>query len=200
MSRLIIPVILIGIALAGFFMFTKPFLGEITLIKEEISTYDAALDNAKALENKRDELVNKSNAILPEDLEKVKVLMPENVDNIRLILEIEKIAQPFGMTLKDVKYDTFKKDDPATKGTVQSAGATPLASNAGYGTWHLEFSTSANYNTFLNFLKDLEKNLRIVDVASIGFSSNSTSSAGASPSLSDSYNYNFKINTYWLLN
>ena len=55
---------------------------------------------------------------------------------------------------------------------------------------------------FLSFLKDLESNLRIVDMSSIQFSSDSNTGLNLSSSSSstEAYKYNFKIKTYWLKN
>jgi hypothetical protein len=51
-------------------------------------------------------------------------------------------------------------------------------------------------------LKDLENNLRIVDISNITFSSD-TSGGGVAvgkPKSKDSYTYGFTIKTYWLKN
>lgn len=193
MSRLIVPIILIGIAIAGFFTFTNPIYQSISTLKETTASYNEALTNSKTLETEKEKLSNKYNSIAISDLDKIQKFLPDNVDNIRLILEIEKIATPFGMVLKDVKYDTA-----STQTTVSPVGATTKIVNKNYGTWNLEFSTSGTYDNFVNFTKNLEKNLRIVDIVSIDFSSNTP--MGSNPSLSEIYKYNFKVKTYWLKN
>ena len=183
--------IFIGVAVAVFFTLTNPLYGDISDLRERSLSYDEALGNSKALENARDELTRKKNAIDPNNLLKLEKLLPENIDNIRLILEIEKIALPYGMVLKDIKYST---DSDATKtGTAGIAGG--VSRNKEYGIWNLEFSTTGTYNNFLNFTKDLERNLRIVDISSINFSSGG---GGANTPGGESYKYDFKIKTYWL--
>ena len=128
-------------------------------------------------------------------MEKLNKLLPDSVDSIRLILEIEKIASPYGMVLKDTRYNPSEKDKDAVGGSsVAGGGATK--SNQNYGTWDLEFSTEGSYQNFLSLLQDLENNLRIVDVSSIQFSSESVNTKVSN----DNYKYNFKIKTYWLKN
>ncbi len=203
MFRFIIPAILIGVAIAGFFMFAKPFYADITNLKNQVISYNEALNNSKALENARDELTKKYNSIDPENLAKIVKFLPDNVDNVRLILEIQNIASPYGMLIKDIKYDTADKNNTQKLTPLQlSQQADIKQSSKDYGTWNLEFSTEGTYTNFLNFIKDLEKNLRIVDVSSIEFSSDLDTSKGkgASPASSDSYKYAFKIKTYWLKN
>ena len=199
--RFITPIILIGIAVTLFFMFANPIYSDIATLKKEVASYDAALDNSKALENERDKLTAKYNSINPDNLTKLQKLLPENVDNIRLILEIEQIASPYGMALKDVKYNAAETNTTTNTGAVVQGGGTAKSAPKDYGIFDLEFSTSGTYDNFINFTKDLESNLRIVDISSISFSSN-TASAGASAKINSSeiYKYDFKIKTYWLKN
>jgi hypothetical protein len=194
MFKFILPIILIGAAIAGFFVLTSPLYKNISLEREQVASYNEALNNSKALEAERDKLTQKYNSFDPENLIKLQKLLPDNVDNIRLILEIEKIASPYGMVLKDVKYDATKKD--ATSQVIVQKVENSLHKD--YDVWSLEFSTQGTYNNFVNLIKDLENNLRIVDISSIQFSSNA--SMGLNPSLSEAYKYNFKIKTYWLKN
>ncbi|MFA5840690.1 MAG: hypothetical protein WC847_00215 [Candidatus Paceibacterota bacterium] len=198
------PIILIGTALALFFVFANPIFNDISTLNLEVASYNSALDNSKMLENERDKLTAKYNAINPENLAKLQRLLPENVDNIRLILEIEQIAFPYGMVLKDVKYNVI---DPkaaalalAVGNAVQGGGVAKVVPKD-YGIFDLEFSTTGTYDNFINFTKDLESNLRIVDISSIVFSSD-TGNVGinAKANTPEIYKYNFKIKTYWLKN
>lgn len=195
MLRLIAPLILIGGAIVGFFALVSPVYDEITGLKAQVGAYNQALDNSKALENERDKLAKKYNSIDPVNLDKLEKLLPDSVDNIRLILEIEKIASPYGMVLKEVKYDSVVKDP--TNSTAVAAGDQIVDLNSkDYGLWNLSFSTEGTYENFLNFIRDLESNLRIVDIASIQFSSVDNALLGKG----ETYKYGFKIKTYWLKN
>jgi hypothetical protein len=195
MFRNITAVILIGIAGAVFFMFINPTYNEILNINKQTASYDEALSNSKVLEAERDKLTKKFNSIDPINLEKLQKFLPDSVDNIRLVLEIEKLALPYGMILKDVKYAT----DSVTKSkNVIQGGTSKSEAGKNYGSWDLEFSTQGTYFNFVSFIKDLENNLRIVDVVSVDFSSDTI--ASTNPLLSEAYKYNIKIKTYWLKN
>ena len=204
MMRLIMPIILIGISVTVFFVFSNPLYSDVNGLRNQVESYDEALFNSKALENERDKLTAKYNSINKDDLVKIQKLLPENIDNIRLILEIEKIALPYGMVLKDVKYSPTDPVKSATSsgGAVVQGGGVAQSQAKDYGIWDLSFSTTGTYENFLRFTKDLENNLRIVDISSIQFSSDTgggsrTISSSPSP---DSYKYDFKIKTYWLKN
>jgi Tfp pilus assembly protein PilO len=202
MMRFIMPIVIIVIAVAVFFVFANPLYNDISALKTQVASYNEALDNSKALENARDSLTAQENAINPDNLAKIQKLLPENVDNIRLILEIGQIALPYGMVLKNVKYnatDTTTTAAPVATGAVVPVSAANAVSKD-YGIFNLEFSISGSYDNFINFTKDLEKNLRIVDVSSITFSSDATASVGSKAVSSEIYNFDFKIRTYWLKN
>jgi len=211
MMRFILPIILVAISVSLFFMFTNPIMGDISGLRADAASYNEALDNSKALENARDTLTAKYNSINSDNLTKLEKLLPQNVDNIRLILEIEQVASPYGMVLKDVKYDATSSS-VAAKGTTgpptNPAGITQSTAEVpkDYGVFNLEFSVSGTYDNFINFTKDLESNLRIVDISSITFSSdvaaspNGNGNVSGTKSSADVYTYDFKIQTYWLKN
>ncbi|OGI67002.1 hypothetical protein A2823_02810 [Candidatus Nomurabacteria bacterium RIFCSPHIGHO2_01_FULL_41_91] len=199
--RFIMPIILIGIAVSVFFVFANPLYEDVSALKIQATAYNEALDNSKMLENERDKLTAKYNAVDPENLIKIKKLLPENVDNIRLILEIEQMASPYGMVLKDVKYNTTDTNAVATTTTAVVQGGIAKPAHKDYGIFDLEFSTSGTYHNFINFTKNLESNLRIVDISSIAFSSDTGVNINTkSASSSEVYKYNFHIRTYWLKN
>ncbi len=201
MIQFLLPIIIIAISITGFLTFTNPIYEEINELKAQSVSYDEALNNSKALDAERDKLTAKSNTISPENINKLTKLLPQNVDNIRLILEIERLAAPFGMVLSDVQYDTEEKEASlSTGGAAVTSGRNPSPSaRKDYGVWELQFSTSGTYDNFLNFVRALEKNLRIVDVASINFSSSvSSGSSNVSSTGPEIYKYDFRIKTYWL--
>ena len=189
------PIILIGVSITLFFTFTSPLYKDISLLRVEVSAYDQALNNSKMLENERDKLTQKYNSIGGENLNRLQKFLPESIDNIRLILEIERLALPYNMVLKDVKYDATQKESLKTGPGIIQGGVIEGEIRKDYGVWNLEFSTEGTYNNFINFVKDIENNLRIVDIAAVSFATNSGSNFS-----SDVYKYNFKIKTYWLKN
>lgn len=190
------PVILVAIALTLFFVFVAPVYSDLSMVRKEIAAYDEALGNSKALKAERDKLTAKYNSFSQEDLDKLQKLLPENVDNIRLILEIEQLASPYGMVLRDVKYST---DTGTVASGANGAGLGRQVPRKDYGTLDLEFTTTGSYGNFLGFIRDLENNLRLVDIAAIDFSSEIGVSLNKSISY-EVYDYHIKIRTYWLKN
>src|SRR3990167_11138755 len=108
MFKFIIPTILIFISVGLFMLFTNPIYTETSVLSTQASSYEEALANAKQLQSVREDLLTKYNGFPQEDILKLKKLLPDNVDNIRLILEIQGIASNYGMQIKNVKYDAKK--------------------------------------------------------------------------------------------
>ena len=200
MTRFLMPIVLIGIAIAVFFTLTDTTYKGISTLNAEVASYNQALDNSKALENERDKLTSKYNSIDKENLMKLEKFLPSSVDNIRLILEIEQIALPYCMVLKDVKYSTTPDAATDTTKVVVQGGAAAKVAPKDYGIFDLEFSISGSYSNFINFTKDIESNLRMVDISSITFSSDANINPNSKIVPSEIYKYDFKIKTYWLKN
>ena len=193
MIKNILPIILIGISVTGFFMFISPMYGSLGDLGTQIASYNEALNNAKDIKNHIDDLTTRYSKMDSNNIDKLQKLLPDSVNNIRLILEIEGLARPYGMVLKDIKYATT----PATSLTAPIQGGAPTAVvTKDYGDWDLEFSTQGTYSNFVSFLKDLENNLRIVDLVGVDFSSDA--GVGANPKTVEAYKYDIKIKTYWL--
>jgi len=104
--------------------------------------------------------------------------MPNAVDNVRLVRDIDGIASKYGMTLRSVSVSFVGNS------VEQQIGA----QDEPIGMVDLSFTVTAPYRIFLNFLRDLEKSLRIIDVLSLSFSA----------SQKDLYEYNMTVRTYWL--
>src|SRR3989338_11599292 len=99
----IIPMLLLVAAVGLFFTFTDPKYQEIKNIQAQIATYDTALDNSKNLLKIRDGLLLIYNSISSENLNRLELLLPDTVDNIRLVLDIDTIASRHGIIVKNLK-------------------------------------------------------------------------------------------------
>lgn len=195
MLRYLTSFILVGLSIAVFMLFTNDIYSDIQDKKAEQASYEEASVNSRSLEEERDKLTTKYSGISVENLDRIKKFLPDSVDNIRLILELEQIALPYNMVLKDVQYSVAPVE---TEGEATITSGQGTAGNNKYGAWDLGFSVTGTYTNFLNFMRDLEKNLRIVDISSIQFSSTSATIGGAATS--EVYRYTFNIKTYWLKN
>lgn len=197
MMRLILATV--GLLLAGgiFFLYTKPAYDGTQAVQAQVAQYNAALDKATELQQLKQTLLSRYNAFNPVDLDRLQKMLPDHVDNISLILDLDNLAGRYGMALVNV--------DVSSPQSVASA-ATPLgaigASSKKYDSVTLKFSTRGTYTDFLLFLTDLESSLRVVDLSSLSISSTLAPASGQQAQIQASsepvYNYNVALRTYWL--
>jgi Tfp pilus assembly protein PilO len=179
---------LLAVAVGGFFKFTEPVLGEIDELKAERAKLNEALDNARELRKVQDSLLAAYREIAPSDLERLNKFLPDNIDNVRLIIDVNNIARQSGMTIKNIKIKTAAGEEESS--VIEKTTGNELEPES----LTLGFSVSGPYGNFQKFLSDLARSLRLVDVEAVGFSSSEGGEAGAS----DLYTYNVEIKTYWL--
>lgn len=188
--RTIFPILLILVAVGSFVIYTNPTYQEIKTIRSEVRSYDEALANGKELQKERDALSAKYRTFSQEATSRLTTLLPDSADNIRLIIDLQRMAQSYGMSVSSIKFDA--NQGPSEKNAFATLSPQDLTTSLkDYGIFRLEFSTQATYENFLKFLRDVETSLRLTDVESIDFNAGTTPQAGV-------YNFTVKIKTYWL--
>ncbi len=197
--RLIIPISFLIIIIALFFIVIRPFYKDIQQIKKDVLVYSTALNNSTELKETRDVLIEKYKNIKTEDRERLTHLLPSSIGNIELILEIEKIANLKGMPIKDIGFDTKKLVPEKDKENDTSIVAEDnTLDSLPYGIFPINFVVEGRYNVFVDFLKELEQNLRLVDIKSITFSVPSAVATPGNNIDSSIFSYKLNIETYWL--
>jgi len=202
--KFIFSISILIISGALFFVITNPLYGDVNKLRKQVEVYNTALDNSKELQARRDELMKNYKSVKKADMERLESFLPNTVNNIKFVLEVERIANIHGMAIEGIKFESIKLDD--TKDATQPEAGTDVISSEGpsesvpYGVFPVEFTTEGNYDTFISFLKDLEYNLRLVDVKTVVFtvpevSDNKEVGPQKDPSI---YKYNVKVETYWL--
>jgi len=174
--KLVFPIIAIIVAIGIFFGFVDPQYQDIKKLQAKEKQFDGALTRSKDLRTIRDEKLKVYESFPPEDLERLQKLIPDHIDNIRLVMDLDTTASRYGMRLTNVNVG--KPDEGLIEG--------PLARP--YGSITVTFSVTTSYETFLRFLADLEQSLRLVDVVGLSFSG----------SKADFYEFNITLRTYWL--
>ncbi len=182
MRQLLVPIILVGISIALFVMYTNPTYQSAKGVLVEVNSYNDALNKSQELRRIRDEKIAAYNTFTPENITRLVSVLPDNVDNIHLIIDINNIAARHGLTLKNVSLGTIS--DSASARSALAVGA----SGEALGSIELGFGISSSYDNMLVFIKDLEHSLRVMDIEKITF-------VAGEKDMSD---YSFTIRTYWL--
>ena len=178
--KTLLPIVFILIAGAIFFGFIDPSYKRVQTLRVEEARFDQALTRSRELQQTRDQLLSRYNTLSPNDIDRLEKLLPDNIDNVRLILDLDTIASQFGMRVRNISISAI--------GPRVESGRVDTGSENGFGTLMLSFSVTTTYEKFRTFLESLERSLRLVDVTNVSFASVQ----------SGLYDYQVSIKTYWL--
>lgn len=202
---------LLGFILAGviYFGYTQPAYSTVKVLKAEIGEYNQALQKAAELKKLKEALLSRYNAFDPLEKDRIQKMLPDHVDNVRLILDMDSLAAKFNMTIQNVAIQTDNSDEKsgsqssakspasgmgalASAPSNKTAVSTISASKQKYESLSLSFSTRTTYDTFIAFIEALQSSLRMVDIVSLSVSPQGSSKGERL------YNYDVAIKTYWL--
>lgn len=183
--RNLLPIVIIVISIGLFYFHISPEYGKVQALMTQKSEYADALQRAKDLGVLRDQLLTKYNGFSQDDLSRLMRLVPDDVNTVKLVTDINSVAGKYAMTLKGITvFDTLLD----TSSTVADTTAPQLA----YNTKIITFKFSSTYPNLVKFLQDLEHSLQVVDVKSVQFD--------VPPDGTDTgvYNYAVTLDTYYL--
>ena len=195
----ITSIIVIICAVGVFFFFTDREYKEVKQLQTEIEANKKIIELANKLDTKKVELNDKFNQISREEKEELEKLLPDTVDNVRLIIDMNNIAEKFGIIIRDISINTNESSTGGSKKTttgqksnfdnITEENSIKYVDTSKIGVISFSFSVSAKYEVFLDFLKQLEETLRLVDIRNIEVSRGTTDVL---------YNYRVTLDTYWL--
>lgn len=171
MSRIIVSLVFIATAVAIFFVWTNRYLKDIGELNERKNEYDYILERDKEIKSIRDEKIANLKSVSQENLDKLNKLLPSKVENIKLIIDMTDIINRRGLSIKSIDA---KGSSETGSGEIKTAS--------------LDFSVESSYETFLLFLEDMEKSLRLMDIKSLSLTPTDKVNL---------YNFNVKAVTFW---
>jgi Tfp pilus assembly protein PilO len=171
-------------AIALFFMYTKPTYDGLQKTRETIVQYDLALSKAAELQSLKQALLSRYNAFNPSHIERLSKLLPDHVDNVRLLLDLDTLASQHGLALQNVVISGGSSAEKTQEQEVIGPDTTT------YDSLTFRFATTGGYEQFVTFMNDLEKSLRIVDVEKLSINSSADSTT--------QYKFDITLRTYWL--
>lgn len=167
-----------GIVLAFivFFAYVSPtYNGSIKDLRGRIEKQESALDAAKSFEERQNQLSAEMAAIPPTNLERLETLLPDSVDNIKVIVDLTALTSKTGVQLASIDAPPPVKS--VTPGDGEILGKLPL-----------KLSVVGSYDAFQTFLGSIEHASRLLDVSSISVLGSDTGV----------YTYDLSIDLYWL--
>ena len=183
MSNRIPPLIALAVAIGIFFAYVNPtWSGTLAATKSAIASDDKALAAASEYATQQNELADARNNIDTTDLARLETLLPDSVDNVVLILDLNALAARSGLLLSNI--DVMKSEAKS----LNSTSALPATGVSPIGSIDLSLSAVGTYDAFRAFLTGVEKSARLLDVRDLVVKGSDTGS----------YSYKMTLRIYWL--
>lgn len=185
--------------------FTKDRYSGIRESRAKNLEYEQAIDDFAKLIQRRNKIQEDYRKIQPIDInDRLDKMVPNNVDNIRLIIDIGHIIARHGVYAKDIKATSADAPTPDNKAQApapaNAAGSVVpqnplLAQKQGpsaskLSTVTVNFSVSTSYSNMIDILKDIESSLRIMNLTEMSFNSTDVKDG--------TYDFSVAFETYWL--
>lgn len=151
----------------------SPQEGGVLQLIQKKAQYEKAINDADNIIKQANELKNDYAKVTNEDKEKLRLMIPETIDRVRLLSEMSNMTNMIGLTVKDMAVSESLK---------------PTASSLGVYTISFNFSTS--YPHFKELVRKFETNLRLFRLESASFN--------PSEKESDPISFKLRFSTFYM--
>jgi hypothetical protein len=182
MTSRLLPFLSLVAAVGIFFTYVNPLWnGQIADAKAAIAADNKALESAAAYVKRQNELAAEADAIDPVALARLNTFLPDSVDNVGVILDLNALAARSGLALASV--DVAGSSNEAAAGVA----AAPTTGDV-VGTIDLTMVAKGTYDALQTFLHGVELSARLLDVRNLAVTGSDTGV----------YSHQMTIRLYWL--
>jgi Tfp pilus assembly protein PilO len=194
--KVFLPFIIIGLSVGMYFMYISPTWTEIDVLKAKKAEYVTALEQSKEITAKRESLFNVYDNISKEDIAKLHIIIPDKYNAVLLANDLTALAAKDSVSIKDFKTNDMADTTSTQRGIGAVAAVTAPASL--YKTHVVTIGVTGDFQQFIQFVSDLETSLRLLDVTSLGITSNGSAVSAPGAPKSSALQYTISLQTYSL--
>jgi Tfp pilus assembly protein PilO len=182
MKQLFLALFFLIISIGLFFAYIKPTYSQVQTLQTQNGSLSAALDKSRQLQEVRDSLRAKYNTFSQDDLAKLQTMLPDSIDQVRFIINLNAVAATDGVTIQSFAFSDSGSSSNTTQNPAPStsAGPAPLS---------FSFNVETDYATFRKFMTDLEHSLQIIDITGLSLKADNTGKKDS---------FAVSMRTYWL--
>jgi len=182
MTSRLLPFFSLMLAVGIFFSYVSPvWSGDVANAKAAIADDNKALESAKRYVARQNELAAERDAIDPAALARLEKFLPDSVDNVGMILDLDALGTRAGLALTSI--------DATNSSTASSQeGGVASVTNDPIGTIDLTMDAGGTYGALQDFLDGVERSQRLLDVREITVTGSNTGI----------YDYHIILRLYWL--
>lgn len=160
MSKIIAPILFLIASIGLYFSYIGPAmetLGQATDLKERLVT---AVSKYNELFQRRESLRSAYAAIPVADEQNLHRILPDEIDPVRIIIDIDRLARSPGVNLQVTSFDL-----PRLQSTQVRQGDEEEKNQL--MTWVMATTVEGSYASFKTFLATLERSLTVFDVTQL---------------------------------
>ena len=174
MIRTIVPILAFLLAGVVFFAYIRPTFEGIKVVQDEVKEYDVSIQRAAQLRQRVSDLTAQMDALSTTDLERLEAILPDDIDQVELLISLDAVVRARGMTFDGVGLSGNRLATNVHDRFLAPADQKKKSSTS-FDVFSVSFSTTGTYENFKRLIRDLEKSLVLMEVKSIAFSSNAKS-------------------------
>jgi Tfp pilus assembly protein PilO len=180
MSKVIAPFLLLVASIGLIFSYVQPAWETLNTFQELELRLENAVRQTEQMLSTLTTLQNKYESFPPEEVRRLNQLLPDDVDAVRLIIDIDTIAEEHGLTIDNFAVPYINTKELTTEENVVESAV-------------MSISAKGSYASFKDFLFDIESSLTLLDVVNLNVHSGVPDyiTGGIVPS------YKIDLQTYW---
>lgn len=195
MFKILIPIIGILVAVGLFFTYVRPTFHVIRDIQDETVQYAQAIEKASELKARISELKQQQSNISLGNLERLEALLPNRVDEVAVLKDLDTLATTHHLKLGDIKVGDMEgsqstrasKENAPKQSLPVAAPVSPTTELSDvqefsdtqptetiknqYTALDMSFSVTGTYADFRLFLENIERSLVLMEVTKIAITS-----------------------------
>jgi Tfp pilus assembly protein PilO len=179
------PIFCVLVSIVLIIVVVNPSLDKLKAVKQQLVELKESERQVEKLIADYDQLREKYQAVSDQDRQVLEKVLPSNINNVRLILELERIAELRGLGFKDV--DVVLKKDENQQSQIIDVNRQQLRKVVA------SITLVGDYGAFVQYLSDLEKSLRLITMKTIDFQ------AQRQEKKPTQFEYKLVLETYWFV-
>jgi hypothetical protein len=185
MSNLLVPIILLISSIGLFFSYLSPAYETLAAFQAQEKRLDEALVKFEQVRQKKEDLTKQYVSFKQPDLDRLKVIIPNKIDEVETIIILDKLAQNANLGVASFSI-------PGSSGSTYAA-APAEGEQLQYGSAGFRIELVGSYENLRSFLYQAEQSLALLDVTEL-----TVESSGDLQLPPGFYKFYVTLNTYWL--
>ena len=175
MFGFVFNILIIISSVSVFFLYTRDLYADFGRLRAEQKDLSQVIADIGSLRDRLESVNAERVKISQEDLDRLANFLPENENAIQMILQIERLADKYGVSIGDLQISSGSNPNSSSaKKKLPEEGA--LNQDLIDASLSVEFV--GNYRNFTETLWAIERNLRLADIKQISISTDEKKEEG----------------------